>query len=93
MQVISTTLLIITDVDLVRVIVRENSIDAADDNYELTGLLDKIDPEDLALVMKEMDVLLVSFSTDFVFGKEPYIFMDVLFLSFPCIGRLANGGV
>lgn len=79
-----TVKLDITDIDAIRSIVKENGIDtivncaaytnvdAAEDNYELAELLNAKAVENLALVMKERDGLLVHISTDYVFGKEPY---------------------
>ncbi len=79
-----TTHLDITDLDAVRSIVRENSVDvivncaaytnvdAAEDHYDLAELLNAKAPENLAIVMKEINGLLVHISTDYVFGGDPY---------------------
>ncbi len=48
------------------------NVDAAEDNYELTELLNAKAPENLAVAMKEVNGLLIHISTDYVFGKEPY---------------------
>lgn len=49
-------------------------MDAAEnpDNYDLVELLNAKAPENLAVVMKEVDGLLVHVSTDYVFGGDPY---------------------
>lgn len=79
-----TTYLDITNLDAIREIVKENhvnvivncaaytNVDAAEDNYDLAELLNATAPENLAIVMKEVDGLLIHISTDYVFGKEPY---------------------
>ena len=79
-----TTILDITNLDAIRKIVRENdvkvivncaaytNVDGAESNQELAELLNAKAPENLAIVMKEVDGLLVHISTDYVFGKEPY---------------------
>lgn len=48
------------------------NVDAAEDNKPLAELLNAKAPENLAIVMKEVNGLLVHISTDYVFGKEPY---------------------
>lgn len=74
----------ITNIDAIREVVKREKIDAtvncaaytnvdaAEDNYELTKLLNAKAPENLAIVMKEVGGLLIHISTDYVFGKEPY---------------------
>lgn len=81
---VSTTHLDITDIDAVRAMVTGfgidaivncaafTNVDAAEDNYDLAELLNASAPENLAIVMKECDGLLVHISTDYVFGTEPY---------------------
>lgn len=81
---VSTIKLDITDQEAVRKIVRENdvkvivncaaytNVDGAETNQELAELLNAKAPENLAIVMKEVDGLLIHISTDYVFGKEPY---------------------
>lgn len=79
-----TTHLDITDIDAIRAIVKENGVnvivncaaytdvDAAESNQELAELLNAKAPENLAIVMKEVNGLLVHISTDYVFGGDPY---------------------
>ena len=81
-----TTILDITNLDAIRSIVRENdvkviincaawtNVDAAEDpeKYDLVELLNAKAPENLAIVMKEVNGLLVHISTDYVFGGDPY---------------------
>lgn len=83
---LETTFLDITDLDAVRQIVKDNSLDAivncaawtnvdgAEDpeNYELVEKLNATAPEYLAKAMKEVEGLLIHISTDYVFGAEPY---------------------
>ncbi|MBO7110359.1 MAG: dTDP-4-dehydrorhamnose reductase [Bacteroidaceae bacterium] len=81
---VQTTILDITNLEAIRKIVRDNdvkvivncaaytNVDAAESNQELAELLNAKAPENLAIVMKEVDGLLVHISTDYVFGKEPY---------------------
>lgn len=81
---VSTVKLDITDIESVRMIVRENdvdvivncaaytNVDAAETNQELAELLNAKAPQNLAITMKEVGGLLVHISTDYVFGKEPY---------------------
>ena len=82
----ATTILDITSIDAVRNIVKDNdvnvivncaawtNVDAAEDpeKYDLVELLNAKAPENLAVVMKEVDGLLVHVSTDYVFGGDPY---------------------
>ena len=83
---LETTFLDITDLDAVRQIVKDNSleaivncaawtnVDGAEDpeKYELVEKLNATAPENLAIAMKEVGGLLVHISTDYVFGAEPY---------------------
>ena len=74
----------ITDLDAVRAAVKEygvkavvncaayTNVDKAETDQQLCALLNAKAPENLALVMKEVDGLLVHISTDYVFGAEPY---------------------
>lgn len=74
----------ITKLDAIREIVKRESVDAivncaaytnvdvAEDNYDLSELLNAKAPENLAIAIKEVRGLLVHISTDYVFGKEPY---------------------
>lgn len=74
----------ITNQDAVREIVKSNgvnvivncaaytNVDAAETNQELAELLNAKAPNNLAIVMKEVDGLLIHISTDYIFGKEPY---------------------
>ncbi len=50
------------------------NVDGAEDpeKYALVKKLNATAPENLAIVMKEVDGWLVQISTDYVFGKEPY---------------------
>lgn len=83
---IYTTKLDITNLDAIRKMVRENgvkvivncaawtNVDGAEDpeKYDLVELLNVKAPENLAIVMKEVNGLLVHISTDYVFGGDPY---------------------
>ncbi len=81
---VETVKLDITDIEALRCVVRENNVqaivncaaytnvDKAETDVELCTLLNAKAPENLALVMKEVDGLLVHISTDYVFGAEPY---------------------
>ena len=83
---ISTTILDITNLDVIRAIVKENdvkvivncaawtNVDGAEDleKYELVERLNAKAPENLAIAMKEVDGLLIHISTDYVFGGDPY---------------------
>ena len=83
---VETTYLDITDLEAVKQIVNEQEIkaivncaawtnvDGAEDpeKYELVEKLNATAPENLAKAMKEVAGLLVHFSTDYVFGAEPY---------------------
>ncbi len=79
-----TVYLDITNIEAIREIVKREKIDAiincaaytnvdaAEDNYDLAESLNTKAPENLAIVMKEVNGLLVHISTDYVFGKELY---------------------
>jgi dTDP-4-dehydrorhamnose reductase len=82
----ATTRLDITNLEVVRQMVKENdvkcivncaawtNVDGAEEpeKYELVELLNAMAPENLAKVMKEVGGLLVHISTDYVFGGDPY---------------------
>ena len=82
----TTTKLDITNLDVIRQMVKENdvkvivncaawtNVDGAEDpdKYELVELLNAKAPENLAIAMKEVGGLLVHISTDYVFGGDPY---------------------
>lgn len=79
-----TAMLDITNIDTVRKMVEENdvkvivncaaytNVDKAETDVELCEQLNAKAPENLAIVMKEVDGLLVHISTDYVFGGDPY---------------------
>ena len=83
---LETTFLDITDLEAIRRMVSERSVDVlvncaawtnvdgaeAPEKYELVEKLNAIAPENLAKAMKEVGGLLIHISTDYVFGKEPY---------------------
>lgn len=83
---VETVYLDITDLDAIRRVVHEHSVnaivncaawtnvDAAEDldKYDLVERLNATAPENLAKAMKEAGGWLVQISTDYVFGKEPY---------------------
>lgn len=83
---LETTFLDITDLEAIRQMVKEQSVnaivncaawtnvDGAEDpeKYDLVEKLNAIAPENLAKAMKEVEGLLVHISTDYVFGAEPY---------------------
>ena len=81
---VETTYLDITDLNAVRQIVADNSVDAivncaaytnvdaAETNEPLAEKLNAEAPENLAKAMKEVGGLLVHISTDYVFGGDPY---------------------
>ena len=74
----------ITDIEAVRLLVKQEAIDVivncaaytnvdkAETDAELAELLNAKAPQNLAIAMKEAGGLLVHISTDYVFGKEPY---------------------
>ncbi len=83
---LETIYLDITDLEAIRKMVSENSIDAIvncaawtnvdgaeePEKYPLVEKLNATAPENLSIAMKEVDGWLVQISTDYVFGKEPY---------------------
>ena len=74
----------ITNLDAIRAMVAENSVEAivncaaytnvdkAEDDVEFCELLNATAVENLAIAMKEVDGLLMHVSTDYVFGGDPY---------------------
>ena len=82
----STTKLDITNLDAIREMVKVNdvkvivncaawtNVDGAEDSekYDIVEMLNAKAPENLAVVMKEVNGLLVHISTDYVFGGDPY---------------------
>ena len=82
----STTKLDITNLDAIRMMVKENNVkvivncaawtnvDGAEDpeKYDLVEMLNSKAPENLAIAMKEVGGLLIHISTDYVFGGDPY---------------------
>lgn len=83
---VETTYLDITDLEAIRTMVKEQSVNAIvncaawtnvdsaedPDKYEIVEKLNATAPENLAKAMKEVEGLLVHISTDYVFGAEPY---------------------
>lgn len=81
---VETTLLDITDLEAVRSIVRERSVqcivncaaytnvDKAESDEAFCRVLNADAPRNLAQTMKEVGGLLVHVSTDYVFGGDPY---------------------
>lgn len=84
---LATTYLDITDLEVVRKMVRENAVDAivncaawtnvdaCETDERLAALAEKLNadaPRNLAEAMMEVGGLLIQISTDYVFGKEPY---------------------
>ena len=83
---VETTFLDITNLEAIRTMVKEQSVnaiincaawtnvDGAEDpeKYELVEKLNATAPENLAKAMKEVEGLLIHISTDYVFGAEPY---------------------
>lgn len=79
-----TVILDITNLDAIRSIVKENSVnvivncaaytnvDKAESDQEVCEVLNAKAPENLAVAMKEVGGLLVHISTDYVFGGDPY---------------------
>ena len=82
----TTSKLDITNLEAIRQMVEENdvkvivncaawtNVDGAEDpeKYELVEMLNAKAPENLAIVMKGVNGLLVHISTDYVFGGQPY---------------------
>lgn len=79
-----TTFLDITNLDSIRTMVKANdvkvvvncaaytNVDKAESDQEFCALLNAKAPENLAMVMKEVNGLLIHVSTDYVFGGDPY---------------------
>ncbi|MCF0192935.1 MAG: dTDP-4-dehydrorhamnose reductase [Prevotella sp.] len=79
-----TTILDITNLETIRAIVREQSIDCivncaaytnvdkAETDADFCEVLNAEAPKNLAIAMKEVGGLLVHVSTDYVFGGDPY---------------------
>lgn len=79
-----TTILDITNLEAIRKLVSDNGIkvivncaaytnvDKAETDKEFCELLNAKAPENLAIVMKEVEGLLIHISTDYVFGGDPY---------------------
>lgn len=84
---VETQYLDITDLEAIRKMVADNNVqaivncaawtnvDGAEDpeKYPIVEKLNATAPENLARAMKDVDGWLVQISTDYVFGKEPYI--------------------
>ena len=82
----TTTKLDITNIDAIRLMVKENdvkvivncaawtNVDGAEnpEKYTLVEKLNSTAPENLAIAMMEVGGLLVHISTDYVFGGDPY---------------------
>ena len=81
---VQTVHLDITDIDAVRSMVKDNSVqciincaaytnvDKAETDEDFCRVLNAKAPESLATVMAEVDGLLIHVSTDYVFGADPY---------------------
>lgn len=81
---VETINLDITDIDAIRSIVNANNVkcivncaaytnvDGAEEGIDICRKLNADAPRNLAIVMKEVDGLLVHISTDYVFGADPY---------------------
>lgn len=81
---VETTLLDITNLDTVREMVKNHkvncivncaaytNVDKAETDVDFCRTLNAKAPQNLALVMKEVEGLLVHVSTDYVFGGDPY---------------------
>lgn len=81
---VETTFLDITDIDEIRKIVAKEAVDVivncaaytnvdkAEEEPEISELLNSKAPENLAIVMKETGGLLVHISTDYIFGGSQY---------------------
>ena len=79
-----TTLLDITNLDAIREMVKTHKVDCivncaaytnvdkAETDVDFCRILNAKAPQNLALVMKEAEGLLVHMSTDYVFGGDPY---------------------
>lgn len=81
---VDTTILDITDIDALRAVVIGNriecivncaaytNVDKAESDEEFCRKLNALAPKNLAIVMKEVNGLLIHVSTDYVFGGDPY---------------------
>lgn len=81
---VKTTFLDITDIDALRAVVKSEgvkcivncaaytNVDKAETDEALCRKLNAKAPENLAIVMKETNGLLIHISTDYVFGGDPY---------------------
>ena len=81
---VKTTFLDITDIDALRAVVKNEgvkcivncaaytNVDKAETDEDLCRKLNAKAPENLAIVMKEVNGLLIHISTDYVFGGDPY---------------------
>ena len=81
---VKTTFLDITDIDALRAVVKSEgvkcivncaaytNVDKAETDEDLCRKLNAKAPENLAIVMKEANGLLIHISTDYVFGGDPY---------------------
>lgn len=81
---VDTTILDITDIETLRAIIIGNKIecivncaaytnvDKAESDEELCRKLNALAPQNLAIVMKEVNGLLIHISTDYVFGGDLY---------------------
>lgn len=81
---VKTTFLDITDIDALRAAVKSEgvkcivncaaytNVDKAETDEDLCKKLNTKAPENLAIVMKEANGLLIHISTDYVFGGDPY---------------------
>ena len=83
---VETTILDITNLDAIRLIVKEQAVNVivncaawtnvdgaeAPEKYALVEKLNATAPENLAISMKEVGGLLIHISTDYVFGGDPY---------------------
>lgn len=81
---LETLFLDITDIDLVRSVVKNNkvdiivncaaytNVDKAEDEPSFCELLNAQAPKNLAIVMQEVNGFLLHVSTDYVFGGDPY---------------------
>ena len=79
-----TAFLDITNLDSIRTMVKANdvkvvvncaaytNVDKAESDQDFCALLNAKAPENLAMVMKEVNGLLIHVSTDYVFGGDPY---------------------
>ena len=81
---VETTILDITDMKAIKQIVKDynvkaivncaayTNVDKAESDKDFCELLNAKAPDNLAIVMKEVNGLLIHISTDYVFGGDPY---------------------